>query len=158
VALREDLAIVGWGGRLFETGPNFDGQEYLLDWRYDDHEHWVHTGPFTAIAAGLTPKSGTVLLLPHVLALHLDGHVLGWGSNTHGQRDAPPIQFAAIAAGLKYSVGLDPAGKIYEWGFAGVPAPSTTTPPTSGGRLADVPPGLFQSITAGSTHASAVRK
>ena len=158
LALREDLAIVGWGSRLFPTGPTFDAAAYLPGWTYDDHEHWVHPGPFTAIAAGLTPRSESgALLLPHVLALHLDGHVLGWGDNTHGQLIAPPVPFTAIAAGRNYSLGLDRAGKIYHWGFAGVPAPSTTIPPASTGQqLSDVPSGLFKSISAGSTHASAV--
>jgi alpha-tubulin suppressor-like RCC1 family protein len=160
LALREDLAIVGWGGRLFPTGPTFDAAAYLPGWTYDDDEHWVHPGPFTAIAAGLTPKDENGYpLLPHVLALHLDGRVLGWGHNTYGQLIAPPISFAAIAAGWNYSLGLDHAGNIYHWGFAGFPAPSTTIPPASTrGQLSDVPSGLFKSISAGSTHASAVGK
>jgi len=162
VALREDLAIVGWGGLLFETGQNLEIEPYVAEWQFDGDGHWVHRGPFTSIAAGLTPKGGTLHLLPHVLALNSDGRVFGWGGNTHGQRTAPEdVAFDAIAAGLNYSLGIERGtGKIRHWGFPGVPAPSPAIPPTPtpGARLADVPAGAFQSISAGTALASAIRR
>jgi alpha-tubulin suppressor-like RCC1 family protein len=141
--------LYGWGSGLFAPGspPLLEDPQ----WEFVDEGYWLNPGPFFAIAA----SAG------HILALNLgDDSVSGWGSNFDGEcTDAPKgVAFMAVGAGRNYSIGLDRDGKLHHWGNS---LPTTTiSSGTPRGRelLKHVPAGRFSAISAGTTHATALRR
>jgi alpha-tubulin suppressor-like RCC1 family protein len=55
----------------------------------------------------------------HSLALKADGRVIGWGSGSNGQTNAPPTatNVVAIAAGGYHSLALKADGRVVGWGY-----------------------------------------
>ena len=52
----------------------------------------------------------------HACGLRADGTIVCWGSNNHGQTDAPDGFFSAVSAGNYFSCGLRTDGTITCWG------------------------------------------
>jgi len=168
LALDESGDLYGWGGKhLFrpESGAATAHPLAGTGWKFvstDDpptpgtapadlipNGYWFHKGPFTAIAAGGTPKTPNAL--PHVLALRPNGSVVGWPATSSAVIAPTGIKLSAIAAGLGFSLGLDREGMLHHWGEPGATAANGM------GVLENVPLGPFVSIGAGTRHASAVR-
>ncbi len=63
----------------------------------------------------------------HSCALLDDGTVTCWGSNAHGQLEAPAVTFTEISAGWNYTCGITTAGTMSCWGDGGL---GQTTPPS----------------------------
>ena len=149
--------LYGWGKDLF--APQTTGSSPLNDplWQFTSG-YWWHPGPFTAMAAGPKPVGGTSA---HVLALRPNGTVVGWGANVLGERDDAPagVTFIAIAAGQSFSIGLDSDGRLHHWGN---PMQVMAVLNTEGHKpvelLGAVPEGRFSAISAGTKHASALRR
>lgn len=169
IALDELGDLYGWGGQsLFRPDVISAGPHPLAGtgWQFVSTDappakgtvpatlvpngYWFHKGPFTAIAAGGTPKT-TPPSLPHVLALEPNGSVVGWLATSPAVIAPTGIQFSAIAAGQGFSIGLDREGMLHHWGQPGAIAANGK------GVLENVPVGPFVSIGAGTRHASAVR-
>ena len=84
----------------------------------------------------------------HGLALRMDGAVLGWGENIHGQATPPAsaTNVSAVAAGGNFSLALRSNGTVVAWGYQ-LPGQA----PTIGGLSNIV------AIGAGQNHALAVK-
>ncbi len=168
IALDESGNLYGWGGKyLFRADPGGATAHPLTGtgWKFVSTDapptegtvpadlvpngYWVHKGPFTAIAAGGTPRTPNAL--PHVLALKPNGRVVGWPATSSAVIAPAGIKLSAIAAGLGFSIGLDREGMLHHWGEPGAKAADGK------GVLENVPVGPFVSIGAGTRHASAVR-
>lgn len=145
------------------SGPiDLNVKTFLEDWQFDGQGHYFVHGKFdfpitdapphlevrpsddriVDIAAGVIQKTrGNI---PHILALRADGTVIGWGPQKGPETKAPVgMKFKKIAAGLRFSVGIDEFGSLRHWGIPGA--------------LATVPAGHFSSIGAAVQHATAVR-
>jgi hypothetical protein len=76
------------------------------------------TGSVTAPmwATNVVAASGN---FDHALALRGDGTVVGWGSNSYGQTNIPPVpgNVLAVAAGADFSVLVEAAGTVVNWGI-----------------------------------------
>ena len=57
----------------------------------------------------------------HTCGVRTDGAVECWGSNSHGQIDAPEGAFTAVSTGV-HSCGLRPDGAVECWGTDEAPA------------------------------------
>jgi uncharacterized delta-60 repeat protein len=70
------------------------------------------------VPAGLNDVVATASGLNHVLALHANGTVTGWGVNNSGDLNIPAaVQNAvAVAAGSKHSLALLADGSVVGWG------------------------------------------
>ncbi len=96
-------------------------------------------GPITQISVGGF----------HGLALRMDGTVVSWGNNTHGQiTNQPPglSNVVAISAGAQHSVALRNDGTVVAWGRHALG--QTNVPPTLNDAMA---------IAAGADHSVALR-
>ena len=80
----------------------------------------------------------------HNCAIRADDTITCWGSNTHGQADAPTGGFKAVSAGLAHSCGIRTDDTITCWGanYSG------TT---------DAPAGGFKAVSAGGGHSCGLR-
>ncbi len=108
--------------QTYGWGRGTEGQLTLDQWFDRNQPVWLpDVNDANTVAAGLT----------HGLALDPNGGVWAWGLNDHGQLGNgsletpqtpvdpfadPNIVIAAIAAGTRHSLALDPAGKIWAWG------------------------------------------
>ena len=93
-------------------------------------------GDFVAASAGAD----------HSLALHADGSIAAWGSNTYGQASPPPgTGYTAIAAGWWHSLALRADGSIAAWGD------------NTYGQASPPPGNDFVRIAAGRIHNLALR-
>ena len=93
-------------------------------------------GDFVAVSAGGY----------HSLALHANGSIAGWGSNSYGQASPPAgTGYTAVAAGWWHSLALRGDGSIAAWGDNTY---GQATPPSGTG---------FVAIAAGGTHSLALR-
>ena len=52
----------------------------------------------------------------HSCGIRPSGEVECWGSNQHGQADAPKGTFTAVTAGSEHSCGIRPSGEVECWG------------------------------------------
>lgn len=57
----------------------------------------------------------------HGCGIDLDGGVLCWGEDEHGQADAPAGEFVSVALNESASFALTPDGNVVGWGAALVP-------------------------------------
>jgi alpha-tubulin suppressor-like RCC1 family protein len=143
--------LYGWGSGLFAPGStDLAGDPRWQFVASGGAGYWLHPGPFSAIAAGVR----------HVLALNSGtDSVSGWGSDGDGESTGAPegITFSAIAAGRNFSIGLDGDGRLHHWGHRmQVTTASSGTPRR--GLLEAVPEGHFSAISAGTMHATALRR
>ena len=79
----------------------------------------------------------------HACAISSSGVAICWGSNTHGETDAPEGEFVQVSGGEGYSCGLRSSGAVECWG-------SNTF------GAAEPPVETFSSIGAGNRHACGV--
>ena len=80
----------------------------------------------------------------HACGVRVNGAVICWGYNHHGQADTPAGTFSAVSGGALHSCGLRADGATACWGN------------NADGR-ADAPEGTFTSVSAGSAHTCGVR-
>ncbi|MCY4424968.1 MAG: S-layer homology domain-containing protein [Acidimicrobiaceae bacterium] len=80
----------------------------------------------------------------HSCALRTDDTIACWGSNTHGQIDAPDGTFTAVSAGLEHTCALRSNQSIACWGR------------NLSGRT-EPPQGEFSSVTSGDSYSCALR-
>ena len=112
---------------------------------------WLSSSPLTP---GATPTPTTTPTQQnsstlvggggHLCGLRTDATITCWGSNYHGQADAPDGRFSAIAAGASTSCGVRTDGTITCWG-------------RNDHGQADAPDGRFSAIAAGTDHSCGVR-
>jgi alpha-tubulin suppressor-like RCC1 family protein len=147
IALRDDGRLVGWGNSLFST---------LTDWKPDGAGHYYIDGPFVDIAAGHVQKPPQTPMIPHVLALRENGTVKGWGANSFNECDGAPagVVFKTISAGRNFSLGIGDDGRLHHWGNAWAGTGLGVGTPFGVNKT---PTGRFMSVSAGGTHAAAVR-
>lgn len=116
--------------------PGFE----IAAWGRDDYGQ-VNDVPdgsdFIAIAAGKR----------HCLAIKVDGSLVGWGYNNHGECDVPAgNDYVDIAAGTWHSIALKSDGSIVVWGDDG------------SNQITDKPDGNdFVAIAAGDYHSLALK-
>jgi hypothetical protein len=165
IAARHDLAVaiqdngtgaggplVGWGGStMFPSNP---AEAVLLrgEWTRRGDGTYINPGPFLSVAIG---NSQTVV------AIASDGTLHGWGPNTYDEYTAPNnvlFRAVAVAAGSRFSVGIDTDGYLHYMGsvgdarqYIGIESGTSHADP-----LPQVPLGRFSSISAGAAHALAV--
>lgn len=114
-------------------------QNGVISWGHNGYGQVSNTPPgqdFKFIAGGHY----------HSLALHHDGSVVGWGSNSDGQTSVPPgFDFAFLAAGGYHSHAIKEDGSIVSWGK------------DSDGQVSGTPPGTgFVQADAGKYHSLAL--
>ena len=80
----------------------------------------------------------------HSCGLRADGLLGCWGSNTHGQTDAPSGRFSQVSAGEDHNCGLRADGSVVCWG-------SNTHGQT------DAPSGRFSQVSTGAGYSCGVR-
>ena len=128
--LHPDLhkAIVCWGSNFNPT----QNQQGEVRWK----------GPYAAVAAGGF----------HACGLRESGEAHCWGSNTHGQADAPEYTeespegpFEAVAAGGFHTCGLRESGGVLCWG-------------SNEYGQSDAPEGPFEAVAAGGFHTCGLRE
>jgi len=116
--------------------PGFE----IAAWGRDDYGQ-VNDVPqgsdFIAIAAGKR----------HCLAIKVDGSLVGWGYNNHGECDVPAgNDYVDIAAGVWHSIALKSDGSIVVWGDDG------------SNQITDKPNGNdFVAVAAGDYHSLALK-
>lgn len=116
--------------------PGFE----IAAWGRDDYDQVndVPNGPdFIVVAAGKR----------HCLAIKVDGSLVGWGYNNHGECDVPAgNDYVNIAAGVWHSIALKSDGSIVVWGDDG------------SSQITDKPDGNdFVAIAAGDYHSLALK-
>jgi len=153
LALSSEGQIYSWGCN--DNGQLGDGTTYN---EYKPQLISVSGVSFTEIACGSR----------HSLAISTEGKLYAWGKNTYGQlgigttssyEETPQlvstgITFAKIAAGVKTSIAISKAGKLYYWGCKlGISYPvehNETTPVLLSDTM------TFKEIACGDFHALAI--
>ena len=79
----------------------------------------------------------------HTCAIRVDGTLVCWGNNEHGQATAPDGTYTSVAAGLGHSCAIRSDGTVTCWGD---------------NRLgqAYAPAGFYSAVAAGATHSCAI--
>ncbi len=139
------VASGGW----HSCGLRTDGS--VTCWGYDDDAQatGAPSAPevtFSAVALGGWHSCG---LRVHADA-NLNGTVLCWGTNVHGQSDVPDGTFTSITAGMAHTCGLRTNGFLVCWGAEG---DGTVYPPVRGYPVRT----RFTAVSIGDDHGCGLR-
>ncbi|HYG34721.1 MAG TPA: hypothetical protein VEC99_08055, partial [Clostridia bacterium] len=110
---------LGFWGNLVGGKVCFDdiALEYVPPFVVPAEAWGANLANLNALPAGLTNAVAIAAGNTHDLALKADGTVIGWGSNSDGQLNFPPLtNVIGIAAGGAHSLAVKADGSLIGWG------------------------------------------